>query len=133
MNRKITLIAAIAFGVAAVAAASQPEPLTSQVKNDENEVLLADSFSRTLYVFDLDQGKPAPACNAGCAEIWPPYLISSQEAAALAAPFGSIKRTSGQVQLTYNSRPLYTYAPDRKVGDDNGDGVGNVWHYVELH
>jgi predicted lipoprotein with Yx(FWY)xxD motif len=132
MNRKtIGLLGTLLLGCAVSAAASQT-PLTSQVKNDENELLLADSFSRTLYVFDLDQGQATSACNGACAELWPPYLITAQEAAALAAPFGSIKRTSQKVQLTYQNRPLYTYAPDRKVGDDQGDGVGSVWHYVKL-
>jgi len=118
------------LGVAFGAAASQP--LTSQVKNDENELLLADSFSRTLYVFDADQGQAAPACNGACAELWPPYLITPQEAQGLVAPYGAIQRSSRKSQLTYNGRPVYTYAPDRKVGDDQGDGVGGAWHYIQV-
>jgi predicted lipoprotein with Yx(FWY)xxD motif len=131
MNKKLfgTLLL---LGFALNASAGQPQPLTSQVKNDENEVLLADSFSRTLYIFDLDNGQATSACNGACAELWPPYLISADEVTGLVAPFGSLKRTSQKIQLTYQNHPLYTYAPDRKVGDDQGDDVGNVWHYIKV-
>lgn len=60
--------------------------LVKTVVNDENEKLVADSTGRTLYVFDLDIGKPAPACNGDCAEVWPPYLVNADEATTLAAP-----------------------------------------------
>ena len=105
--------------------------LTTQTKNDEGETLLADSTGRTLYVFDVDQGKAAPACNGNCAEVWPPYLLTPSDNVAVKAPFGTITRANKNVQLTYQGRPVYTYAFDRKTGDDQGDGIGGVWHYIE--
>ena len=36
------------------------------------------------------------------------------------------------IQLTYEGRPVYTYAFDRVKGDDHGDGIGGVWHYIEI-
>ena len=106
--------------------------LTTQVENDEHEKLLADNFSRTLYVFDVDQGSGSSKCNEDCAEVWPAFMLSSAEAKSLVAPFGFIKRANSKLQLTYHSRPVYTYAFDRKSGDDLGDGIGGVWHYIEL-
>ncbi len=106
--------------------------LTQEVTNDENERLLADSNGNTLYVFDLDQGKAAPVCAGDCAEVWPPYLLSAEEAKALVAPLGAIQRANKKAQLTYEGRPVYNYAFDRVRGDDKGDGIGGVWHYVEL-
>lgn len=106
--------------------------LTTVVVNDEKENLLADSFSRTLYVFDLDQGSGTSKCIADCAEVWPPYILSAIEAADLKAPLGSIVRTNKKIQLTYNGSPVYTYVLDRVKGDDHGDGIGDVWHYVEV-
>jgi predicted lipoprotein with Yx(FWY)xxD motif len=108
-----------------------PPPLTTLVKNVEGEALLANSFNKTLYVFDVDQGKATSACNGGCSEIWPPYILSAAESAAVKAPFGVVQRTSQQPQLTFNGRPVYTYAFDREAGDDQGNGLGNVWHYIE--
>ena len=107
--------------------------LTNTVVNDEGESLLGDGSNRTLYVFDVDQSKAGSSlCNAKCAEVWPPYLLTAQEVAGLKAPLGSIVRDAGTVQLTYNGRPVYTYALDRHSADDQGDGIGGVWHYIQL-
>ncbi len=106
--------------------------LTREVKNDEKETLLADSFSKTLYVFDVDQNSGTSKCTGDCAEVWPPYILTPGEAAGLKAPLGSVARSNKKLQLTYSGRPVYTYIFDRSAGDDHGDGVGGVWHYLEL-
>lgn len=106
--------------------------LTTTVLNDEKEVLLADGFSRTLYIFDLDTGSGTSKCNADCAEVWPPYILTAQEAASVQAPLGSVVRANKKLQLTYNGNPVYSYIFDRAKGDDHGDGIGDVWHYVQI-
>lgn len=106
--------------------------LTQELVNDEGETLLSDNTGKSLYVFDVDLGKPAPACNADCAEVWPPYLINANEAKALKAPLGSVARANGKLQVTHLGRPVYTYAFDRHQADDKGDGIGGVWHYIEI-
>lgn len=110
----------------------QPTALVQTVVNDEGEKLIATGTGNTLYVFDRDLNQAQPVCNATCAEVWPPYLISDDETKALQSPLGSIKRTNGQSQLTYEGRPVYTYAFDRHAADDKGDGLGGVWHYIEV-
>lgn len=109
-----------------------PASLTTIAVNDEGENLLADTKGNTLYVFDLDLNKPTSACAATCAEMWPPYLVTADEIKALQAPFAAITRDSKKMQLTYEGSPVYTYALDRGVAADAGDGVGGVWHYVEI-
>lgn len=101
--------------------------VTSQGKN-----LLADSRGVTLYIFDLDQNQNVPVCNAKCAEIWPPYLLSAAEAKNLQAPFAVIARENKNLQLTYLGRPVYGYAYDRGPAAEAGNGIGGVWHYIEL-
>ena len=113
-------------------AASVPSPLVTHNENDEHEVLLGDSLGKTLYVFDVDQGSGTSKCTGDCAEVWPPYLISKEESSGLAAPLGSVERPNRKLQLTYEGRPVYTYIYDRKVGDELGDGLGGVWHYIEI-
>lgn len=110
---------------------ADPSSLTTVTTSASGKSLLADTFGRTLYVFDPDQNKPAPACNGGCAEIWPPYLLTPNEVSGLKSPFGFIQRTSQQTQLTVNGRPVYVYAFDRQAGDDLGDGLGKVWHVLQ--
>jgi predicted lipoprotein with Yx(FWY)xxD motif len=94
--------------------------------------VVADTFNRTLYVFDVDSGSDTSKCIADCAEVWPPYILSADEAAGLQAPLGSITRDNKKLQLTYDGHPVYTYAFEREVGGDAGDGIGGVWHYIEI-
>ena len=41
-----------------------------------------------------------------------------------------MKRKDGRLQSTYDGKPLYFYAGDKKKGDKTGDGIGGVWHIV---
>jgi predicted lipoprotein with Yx(FWY)xxD motif len=130
--KKFLMAFAFVSSISALTQAADPVPLTTTVTNDQKEVLVADSFGRTLYTFDLDTGATASQCNGACAEVWPPYLISADEAATLTAPLGALARANKKMQLTYNGSPVYTYMLDRFVTDEKGDGLGGVWHYIEI-
>jgi predicted lipoprotein with Yx(FWY)xxD motif len=130
VGAQLVVIAAIWTGLAYGDAPTPPPPLTKVVAVSEAQLRLGDSMGKILYVFDVDQGKPLPACNGGCAEIWPPYLLTDSEVTQLKNPFASIKRQSQQQQLTFNGRPVYTYIFDRVSGDVLGDGLGGVWHVI---
>lgn len=106
--------------------------LTTTSVTAEGQHLLADTKGNTMYVFDLDQNKPTPACNGACAEVWPPYLLTGEEVQNLKAPLGVIVRDNKKPQLTYNGRPVYAYAFDRGAAATDGDGVGGVWHAIVL-
>jgi hypothetical protein len=43
---------------------------------------------------------------------------------------GSITRTDGTQQLTYNDIPLYYWINDKAPGDTTGQDVGDVWYIV---
>ena len=103
-----------------------------QFTNDEKEVIITDEYNRTLYVFDNDLKQPASVCNGNFAETWPPYVVTAKEAATLKAPLGTLARANKTLQLTFQGRPLYLFAFDRVKGDDLGDGIGGVWHYIEI-
>jgi hypothetical protein len=48
---------------------------------------------------------------------------------------GTITRSSGATQATYNGHPLYTYAADAAPGQASGNGInasGGVWHEVTV-
>lgn len=127
-----TLLSSLIVLLVLQAGAATAISLVTVTVNDENEHLLADTRGNTLYVFDMDQGQKVPACTSKCSEIWPPYLLTADEAKSLAAPLGSIVRDNKTVQLTYSGRPVYGYAYDRGPAADAGDGVGGVWHYIEV-
>ncbi|MGA8258929.1 MAG: hypothetical protein WB783_01830 [Arenicellales bacterium] len=89
--------------------------------------VLTDSSGMTLYRFDKDEpGSGKSACYGTCAAAWPPApatQINGDE-------FGSLSRTDGTPQLTYEGWPLYTYSGDAKPGDTKGDNIRGIWHAV---
>ena len=88
------------------------------------ELLIATNEGKTLYIFDRDSLNTSN-CYGGCAAVWPPALSAVQ---TLAAPLGTTIRKDGTFQITYQGKPLYTYADDEHPGDKNGDGIGGIWH-----
>jgi predicted lipoprotein with Yx(FWY)xxD motif len=81
----------------------------------------------TIYVFDKDVGGK-PSCYGGCAAKWPPYAAKATE--KMGEGWATVKRTDGSLQWTYDGKPVYFYASDKKKGDKTGDGVGGVWHII---
>src|SRR5438045_5481340 len=91
--------------------------------------VLAASNGMTLYTNKND--KPgSSACNAACAQIWPPLLVTSGIPAApsgLVGTLGVVTWSHGSLQVTLNGQPLYLYAGDFKSGDANGEGIDGIW------
>jgi predicted lipoprotein with Yx(FWY)xxD motif len=51
----------------------------------------------------------------------------------LTAKLGTITRSDGTVQVTYNGHPLYYYAKDGDAGDAYGQGIkgfGAAWYVL---
>jgi predicted lipoprotein with Yx(FWY)xxD motif len=94
--------------------------------------VLTNAKGFTLYSFALDTST-ASKCNGTCAHYWPPVKGPVTGTAGLTGKFGTIKRSDGSVQATYNGHPLYTYVGDTKPGEAKGNGLhlsGGVWHEV---
>ena len=84
-----------------------------------------DSTGRTLYLFKGDSGTGS-ACSGACAVAWPPLRTAATPAVAggaNAALVGTILRSDGARQVTYDGHPLYTFVKDHKPGDVNGQGL----------
>jgi predicted lipoprotein with Yx(FWY)xxD motif len=96
---------------------------------------LTNGTGWTLYIFLKDTpNNGTSACNGKCAATWPPfYAANLQVPAGLnASLFGTITRTDGTKQTTYDGWPLYHFAPDKAAGQTNGQGVGSVWYAWSL-
>jgi predicted lipoprotein with Yx(FWY)xxD motif len=116
-----------------------PQPATVSAAKKTVEVrstrlgrILVDSQGRTLYLFKKDsRGKSA--CSGECAKFWPPLRVSGKPTAGSgisAARLGTISRSDGKRQVTYNGHPLYTFAQDSRPGQTNGQGLtafGGAW------
>ena len=70
-------------------------------------------------------------CNGACAAAWPPVKGPATAGAGLTGKLGTIERSDGSVQATYDGHPLYTFVKDTGPGTDTGNGVnafGGLWH-----
>lgn len=96
---------------------------------------LTDASGRALYMFERDR-KNASMCTGACAKAWPPFAASapaSADSSVRAAMVGTISRSDGGTQATYNGMPLYYYEDDEKPGDITGQGkneFGGLWYLV---
>jgi predicted lipoprotein with Yx(FWY)xxD motif len=90
----------------------------------------ADGF--TLYWFAPDTSTKSN-CNGGCVQIWPPVKGPATAGSGVTGKLGTITRSDGSTQATYDGHPLYTYTADTAPGQANGNGInvsGGVWHEV---
>lgn len=122
-------------------AATQPPAATSAgvqgstVALGQNGTLgsiLVDDKGMTLYLLTKDSPGTS-TCYDKCATNWPPLLTTGAPVAGNgveASKLGTITRTDGSTQVTYNGWPLYHYAKDQAAGDANGENFGNVWYVV---
>ena len=96
---------------------------------------LTDGSGRTVYLWVKD-GMDASACSGACAALWPPVTTGGSPTAsgsAKASDLGTITRSDGAKQVTYDGHPLYYYAGDSSAGQTNGQGTdsfGAKWWLV---
>lgn len=92
--------------------------------------VLTDAKGMTLYTYDKDT-KNVSNCTGQCLTYWPPFLTSGQAPSGLPTNLGTLKRSDGSTQYTWNSMPLYYYSADKKAGDTTGNGIGGIWHVIK--
>jgi predicted lipoprotein with Yx(FWY)xxD motif len=93
---------------------------------------LTDAAGKTLYLYTNDTPGTS-TCYSTCATTWMPLLTNGTPVAGSgvdANMLGTITRTDGSTQVTYNSWPLYYYSGDSAAGQTNGEGSGSVWYVV---
>jgi predicted lipoprotein with Yx(FWY)xxD motif len=125
-------VAGAAGGGASPAAASGGGSLKTTTIS--GATVLTNAQGHTLYWFAPDT-PTASKCYGDCAAYWPPVTGSATEGSGIAGKFGTIKRTDGSTQITYNRHPLYTYIADTSPGQANGNNItlnGGVWHEVTV-
>jgi predicted lipoprotein with Yx(FWY)xxD motif len=92
--------------------------------------VLTDAKGFTLYWFVPDTATTSN-CNGSCATYWPPVKGPATAGTGVTGTLGTITRSDGSVQATYDGHPLYTYAGDTSPGQAKGNGLnlsGGVWH-----
>jgi predicted lipoprotein with Yx(FWY)xxD motif len=147
-SRRITLptaaaalvLAALALGTFGARAAAAPGATsagsaTVKVAHRSLGKVLVDSRGRTLYVLSADSARKS-RCSGACARNWPPLRASRKPTVGTgltASKVGTIRRSDGKPQVTYNRHPLYRFVGDTRPGQTNGQGIvafGGRWSVV---
>ena len=131
-------VVALALLFAAVATpksqpvATGPDVLKSRSIGGVN--LLTDAKGLTLYWFAPDTSTKS-VCYGSCAAYWPPVTGTPSAGPGVTGQLGTITRTGGAKQATYDGHPLYTYIGDSAPGTASGNNLnlnGGLWHDVPI-
>lgn len=113
---------------------NQPGAASVTIRTGQNQTL--GTFlvvnGMTLYVFKNDT-PGVSNCSGQCLVIWPPLTDNGNVVAGtgVTGTLGTITRSDGTKQVTYNNQPLYYYLNDLKAGDTLGEGINNVWYVAK--
>jgi predicted lipoprotein with Yx(FWY)xxD motif len=96
---------------------------------------LTNGSGRAVYLWAADSMNKS-TCSGACAGAWPPVTTKGNVTAADGAKttdLGTITRSDGSKQVTYDGHPLYYFAGDSGPGQTNGQGsdsFGAKWWLV---
>jgi predicted lipoprotein with Yx(FWY)xxD motif len=136
---------ALALTIAIVASPTTPAPVaasgggggggggqTLDARTIGGKAVLTSASGLTLYTFAPDKVNKS-VCYGDCATYWPPVPGNMSAGPGVTGKIGTITRTDGTTQATYDGHPLYTYIGDHAPGQDGGNNInlnGGVWHVV---
>jgi predicted lipoprotein with Yx(FWY)xxD motif len=95
--------------------------------SSSGDTFLTDGTGRAVYLWAKDTGN-ASTCTGACAGAWPPVTTTGSPTAsgsAKASDLGTITRSDGTKQVTYDGHPLYYFAGDSGPGTASGQGSDN--------
>jgi predicted lipoprotein with Yx(FWY)xxD motif len=141
MRRVLVLLGVVPIVFAACGGNTEtttgPEPSQSgeevSVASTDFGDALVEEEGRSLYMFVPDQdANGTPTCYDDCAKAWPALEgpVSAGEGVDQSL-LGTVERTDGTQQATYNDLPLYYFSGDAAAGDVNGQGLFGVWWIVD--
>jgi predicted lipoprotein with Yx(FWY)xxD motif len=102
--------------------------------------VLVNQHGQTLYMLTSDkQSKITCTVASGCTKAWPLTLLPTGTTAPTAGSgaksslLGTLKDASGNLEVTYNHWPLYTFSGDSGTGQAKGQGLvafGGTWYVL---
>jgi predicted lipoprotein with Yx(FWY)xxD motif len=124
-----------AAGASTSGAASSGGATEITTATASGSTFLTDGSGRAVYLWMKDTGD-ASQCSGACAGAWPPVTATGSVTAggsAMASDLGTITRSDGSKQVTYDGHPLYYFSGDSGPGTASGqgsDGFGAKWWLV---
>jgi predicted lipoprotein with Yx(FWY)xxD motif len=132
MFMRLLLIVPLLFlALAGSVAMAQDDTTVKTAEDPDLGAIFTDAEGMTLYIFLNDEPNSGEStCYDQCEENWP--VFSADEPLTLPdgvpGELGTIERTDGTMQVTYNGWPLYYWVKDVAPGDVTGQAVGDVWY-----
>ena len=135
----ISVAALALLGVAVVSAGGSPVAAadigaTLKTAKISGVNVLTNANGLTVYWFVPDT-LTSSKCTGSCAIYWPPVSGSPTAGPGVTGRLGTIKRSGGGLQATYDGHPLYTYIGDRGPGQANGNDLdlnGGFWYDIRV-
>ena len=129
-------------GTAGSAGSSPSSAVTVSAKNVTGVgTVLVNGQGQTLYLLTSEKGGKITCTGSnGCTKIWPEITLPQGTTAAKAGSgvmsslLGTVKDASGNLEVTYNGWPLYTYVADSGPGVAHGQGIatfGGTWYVLD--
>jgi predicted lipoprotein with Yx(FWY)xxD motif len=123
--------------------APNPAKTVSVVKVDGVGTVLVDAQGDALYS-PAQEANGTISCTGACTSIWMPLTLASGQStptgtAGLESKLGVVQRPDGTTQVTFDGKPLYTFAEDSGPGvvsgnnaSDTFDGKSFMWHVASI-
>jgi predicted lipoprotein with Yx(FWY)xxD motif len=98
--------------------------------------ILVNGTGRTLYALSGDSSTKS-ICGSSCVAVWPPLTTSGAPRAGSGvdgSKLGTLMRSDGTTQVSYDGHPLYTFSGDSGSGQVHGEGItsfGGTWYVVD--
>jgi len=96
--------------------------------------VVTNSSGKTLYWFAPDTSTTSK-CTGSCSTYWPPVTGPVTAGSGVTGTLGTITRSDGTMQATYDGHPLYTYVGDTAAGQAKGNGLnlsGGLWYEMTV-
>ena len=125
---------AAAAGSSSPAAAASAGGTSLTAKTIGGQQVLTNSAGLTLYWFVPDTSTTSK-CTGSCATYWPPVKGPATAGAGVTGTLGTITRSDGTKQATYDGHPLYTYVGDTAPGQAKGNALnlsGGLWYEMTV-
>ncbi len=137
----LALAGVLCLGLAGCSGGSPPSASTHSSQVGTASVgslgtVLVTGGGYTLYLFEPDH-QSTSTCSGPCAAAWPPDVLPAGTSSATASGgaraslLGTVRRSDGKVQVTYDHWPLYRWVGDTRPGVATGESLdqfGGFWY-----